>query len=208
MSSATLYRLSGFSLLMGSILAIGGGFLGIVSSDPTSTIAIAGALIAFIGGTLGLLGLPGMYVRQAQRAGVLGLIGTALLVGYTLILGTFGSALNALILPFIATHAPSLAQSSPAGLDLFFMLGGVLGVVGGICLGIATIRAAVLPRWAGVLIMFGVVLQFVGDFLQSPLANLGFLLVMIGFAWLGGALWSRRQDSELSPESSTSAAQV
>ena len=120
MSSATLYRLSGFSLLMGSILAIGGGFLGIVSSDPTSTIAIAGALIAFIGGTLGLLGLPGMYVRQAQRAGVLGLIGTALLVGYTLILGTFGSALNALILPFIATHAPSLAQSSPAGLDLFF----------------------------------------------------------------------------------------
>ena len=149
-----------------------------------------------------------MYAWQAQRAGALGLLGTALLVGYTLILGTFGNALDALILPFIATHAPSLAHSSPAGLDLFFMLGGVLGVVGGICLGIATIRAAVLPRWAGVLIMIGVVLQFVGDFLQSPLANLGFLLVMIGFAWLGGALWLRRQSTELSAEYSTSATRV
>ena len=34
MSSATLYRLSGLSLLVGSILAIGGGPLGLLSRDP------------------------------------------------------------------------------------------------------------------------------------------------------------------------------
>ncbi len=39
MSSTTLYRLSGFSLLIGSVLAIVGGILGIFSSDPASTSA-------------------------------------------------------------------------------------------------------------------------------------------------------------------------
>ncbi len=194
MSSTTLYRLSGISLLIGSVLAIVGGILGIFSSNPASTIAIAGSLIQFVGATLGILGLPGMYARQAQRAGILGLIGTALMVCYILILGTFGSALNAVLLPFIATHAPAIAQSEPPGLALFFTIGGLLGAVGGISLGIATIRASILPRWAGVLLM-GSVIQVAGDFFQSPIANLGFVLVMIGFAWLGIALLSsKRQD--------------
>src|SRR5260370_15205937 len=178
MSSTTLYRLSGISLLIGSVLAIVGGILGIFSSNPASTIAIAGSLIQFVGATLGILGLPGMYARQAQRAGILGLIGTALMVCYILILGTFGSALNAVLLPFIATHAPAIAQSEPPGLALFFTIGGLLGSVRGISLGIATIRASILPRWAGVLLM-GSVIHVAGDFFQSPIANLVFVLLMI-----------------------------
>jgi hypothetical protein len=209
MSSTTLYRLSGISLLIGSVLGVIGAILEVFSSDPAGTITIAGAMVSFVGATLGILGLPGMYAKQAQRAGVLGLIGTALMIVYILILGTFGSALNALILPFITTHAPALAKSSPPGLDLFFMVGGLLGVVGGILLGIATMRAAVLPRWAGLLLSVGVVLQFAGDFLQSPIANFGFLLVMIGFAWLGlGMLSSKRQDTSASSELPTGAVRV
>lgn len=194
MSSSSLYRLSGISLLVGSILAIGGGILGLFTSDPASTITISASLIQFVGATLGILGLPGMYARQAQRAGVLGLIGTTLMVCYILILGTFGSALNVVVLPFIATHAPALAQSEPPGLGLFLTIGGLLGAAGGILLGLATMRASILPRWAGILLM-GSVIQCVGDFFQSPIANLGFLLVMIGFAWLGGALWSKPQEA-------------
>jgi hypothetical protein len=208
MSSTTLYRLSGISLLIGSVLAIVGGILGIFSSDPASTMAIAGSLIQFVGATLGLLGLPGMYAKQAQRAGVLGLIGTALMFCYILILGTFGSALNAIVLPFIATHAPAIVQSTPAGLDLFFTIGGVLGAAGGISLGLATIRASVLPRWAGVLLM-GSVIQLIGDFFQSPIAHLGFVLVMIGFAWLGAALVSsKRQDTPIPSDLPAGAARV
>jgi hypothetical protein len=198
MSSTTLYRLSGISLLIGSVLAIIGGVLGIFSGNPASTIAIAGSLIQFVGATLGILGLPGMYARQAQRAGILGLIGTTLMIFYILILGTFGSALNAVVLPFIATHAPAIAQSEPPGLNLFFTIGGLLGAVGGISLGIATIRASVLPRFAGVLLM-GSVLQVAGDFFQSPIANLGFVLVMIGFAWLGIALLSSKRQNTAAP---------
>ncbi|GHO66839.1 hypothetical protein KSC_057310 [Ktedonobacter sp. SOSP1-52] len=183
MSSTSLQRLSGIGLLIGSVLAIAGGILGIFSSNPASSIAIVGSLTQFIGATLVILGLPGMYARQAQRAGILGLVGTALMICYILILGTFGSALNAVLLPFIATHAPALAQSEPPGLGIFFMVGGLLGALGGISLGLATIRASILPRWTGVLLM-GSVIQVVGDFFQSPIANLGFMLVMIGFAWL------------------------
>lgn len=208
MSSTSLQRLSGIGLLIGSVLAIAGGILGIFSSNPASSIAIVGSLIQFIGATVVILCLPGMYARQAQRAGILGLVGTALMTCYILILGTFGSALNAVLLPFIATHAPALAQSEPPGLGIFFMVGGLLGALGGISLGLATIRASILPRWAGVLLM-GSVMQVVGDFFQSPIANLGFMLVMIGFAWLGVALLSsERHDARVQSEFSASAPRV
>jgi hypothetical protein len=209
MSSRMLYRLSGISLLVGSVLAVIGAILGLLNGDPTSTMTVAGAVVGFVGGALILLGLPGMYARQAQRAGILGLIGTTLMIVYILVLGTFGNALNALVLPFIATHAPSLLKSDLPAVDLFFMLGGLLGVVGGILLGIAIMRAAVLPRWAGLLLMVGVVLQFAGDFLQSPIANLGFLFVMIAFAWLGlGVLRLKQQEATAQSELPASAARV
>jgi hypothetical protein len=169
---------------------------------------MSASLIQFVGATLGLLGLPGMYARQAQRAGVLGLIGTTLMICYILILGTFGSALNAVVLPFIATHAPALAQSEPPALGLFFTIGGLLGAGGGIALGLAIIRASVLPRWAAILLM-GSVIQCVGDLFQSPIANLGFVLVMIGFAWLGAALVSsKQQETTSTSELSTGAVRI
>jgi hypothetical protein len=209
MSSTTLYRLSGFSLLVGSVLAVIGTILGLLSSDPASTITVAGAMVSLVGGTLLVLGLPGMYAIQAQRAGILGLIGTTLMLIYVLILGTFGNTFNALVLPYIATHAPALMNNPPGGLELFFMVGGLLGAVGGILLGIAIMRAAILPRWAGLLLMVGVVLQFAGDFLQSPIANLGFLFVMIAFAWLGlGVLWLKQQEATAQSELPASAARV
>lgn len=199
MSSVTLYRLSGISLLLGSILGVIGALLGILSSDPASGMTVTASVVGFVGAGLGILGLPGLYARQARRAGILGLVGTTSMVFYVLILGSFGNALNAVLLPFIATQAPTLAKSSPAALDLFFTIGGLLGVVGGISLGLATLRASILPRLAGVLLM-GSVIQFVGDFFQSPIANLGFLLVMIGFAWLGGAMWSKPHEAVAQPE--------
>jgi hypothetical protein len=209
MSSTTLYRLSGICLLVGSVLAVIGAIIGLLSGDPASTMTVAGATISLVGGTLGVLGLPGMYAIQAQRAAILGLIGVTLMLIYIFILGMFSSALDAIVLPFIATHAPALVQSDPPALGIFFMVGGLLGAMGGILLGIAIMRAAVLPRWAGLLLMIGVVLQFVGDFLQSPIANLGFLFVMIAFAWLGlGMLRLKQQNATAQTELPASAARV
>jgi hypothetical protein len=186
MSSTTLLRLSGVSLLVGAILAIVSTLVGMFgSSDPTSPVAITAAVIQLIGGIFAVLGLPGIYARQAQRAGVTGLIGLCLIVTCVLMLGVVGSAINALLLPFLATHAPALINQEPPGLGLFFTVGGLLEVVGGILLGIATMRAAVLPRWAGLLLIVGSLVQFIGDFFNLPIANPGFLLFVLGLAWLG-----------------------
>jgi len=180
-----LYRLSGISLLIGAVLAIVSTVAGLFgSSDPASNFAITIAFVQVVSGTLGVLGLPGVYARQSQRAGVIGLIGIALIIVAVLMLGIVGNALNVLILPFIATHAPALARQEPPALGLFFIVGGLLEVIGGICFGIATMRAAVLPRWAGLLLIVGVLVQFTGDFFNLPIANPGFLVFMLGMAWL------------------------
>lgn len=200
MSSTTLYRLSAISLLIGVVLSIVSTVAGLFgSSDPASNFAITIAFVQFAGGTLGVLGLPGVYARQSQRAGVLGLIGIALIIVAVLMLGIVGTALNVLILPFIATHAPALARQEPPALGLFFIVGGLIEVIGGICFGIATMRAAVLPRWAGLLLIVGVLVQFIGDFFNLPIANPGFLVFMLGLAWLALGVLRSQQSAASTP---------
>ena len=194
MSSTRLYRLSGISLLIGCVLIVLVTIPGVfINSDPASAYSVYSSLGRVIGGILLLLGLPGVYVRQSQRAGVLGLIGFVLTLIYILMLGTFGDTFNALVLPFIATHAPSLMKNEPPALSLFYLIGGLVGVVGGVLLGIATIRASVLSRWAGVLLIVGSVVQFFGDVFNLPIANPGFLLFMIGLALLGLGVVTAKQ---------------
>ena len=93
-----VYRLSGISLLLGSLLvALGVIPIFFIGDSPTSTMAAPAALLRVLGGMSTVLGLPGMYVRQAERAGFLGLIGFLLTVLYILILGVAGDTINALV---------------------------------------------------------------------------------------------------------------
>jgi hypothetical protein len=58
--------------------------------------------------------------------------------------------------------------------------------VGGLLLGIATMRAGVFPRWAGLLLIVGLVslgAAFVNIFLSSAL-----VFGMFGLGWIGYAL--------------------
>ncbi|GHO82076.1 hypothetical protein [Dictyobacter formicarum] len=73
MSSTTLYRLSGLSLLIGSVLVILGivpGFF-IGDQNPASTISVVTAIIRLVGAMLAALGLPGVYAASHKKAGVL-----------------------------------------------------------------------------------------------------------------------------------------
>jgi hypothetical protein len=209
MSSATLYRLSGISLLIGSLLAalavIPVFFIG---DDSTSTIAATAALFRVLGEMLIVVGLPGMYSRQAQRVGLLGLIGFLLTLFYILILGVAGDTINAFVVPFIASAAPSLLKGSlPSGLGNFYFVGSLFGLVGGILLGIATLRAVVLPRWAGLSLIVGAVLSFIGNFLPPAVSTIGVVLFLLGLAWLGFGVWTYRQPS-VQPELPTNAVRV
>ena len=206
MSSTTLYRLSGMSLFIGSLLTTLGVIpIFFIGDAPGSTLAASIALLRVFGGMLIVLGLPGMYARQAQRAGLLGLIGLLLTFFYILILGVAGDTINAFVMPFLASQAPALLKGSlPSGLEAFFIAGQLLALVGGILLGIATLRAAIFSRGASLLLIVGAVLSFIGNFLLPIIATIGVVLFLFGLIWLGLGVWSYRQPVT-QPELSTNA---
>src|SRR5436189_5445906 len=87
MSSTTSYRLSGIALLMGSALSAIGYILSVFASGNDlqsliSPLSLIFSLMTLLGSMLVLLGLPGMYTRQARRAGILGLLGFLLVFQY------------------------------------------------------------------------------------------------------------------------------
>jgi len=187
MSSTTLYRLSGISLIIGGLFAaLAAVPVFFTSEDPASPIAATAALLRIIGDMLIIVGLPGVYSRQAQRTGLLGLIGFLFILVYILIQGVVGDTIEAFILPFLASAAPSLVKGSPPqGLVIFFLVGGLLGLVGSVSLGITMLRATVLMRWVGLPLIVGIVLSLGAPFLPPVVGTTGTVLFLIGLAWLG-----------------------
>ena len=168
MSSKTLYRLSGFALLLGSLLVVlftimqfavfPGGTPDRSPDRYTSPLWQPILLLMVLGLLLIEAGLPGMYARQAERAGWLGLVGFAL-TGFAMLLFGAVSALYALVIPLLDTHTQLLLTgysdfSANGGrippLVVFFFGAFVVLSAGAFLLGLATIRAGVLPRAAGV----------------------------------------------------------
>ena len=84
MTSATLLRLSGLSLLLSGLLAVALtivelGNPQVVHPQAHDPLTVPVYLVASAAVLLELLGLPGLYARQAARAGLAGLVGTVLL---------------------------------------------------------------------------------------------------------------------------------
>ncbi len=156
----------------------------------------------------GLLGLAGLYVRQAVKAGWLGLVGYLLFSLWLVLIMGF-SFVEAFILPRVATAAPSFVQAwmgmftGPKGsfdlgvLPTVWTLTGPVYILGGLLFGIATWRAGILPRWAGALFAVGTVLAPIAS--QLPNAAQPKVAVPVGVAlvWLGYALWSERRTQDL-----------
>jgi hypothetical protein len=73
------------------------------------------------------------------------------------------------------------------------LLGGLAFLIGLILFGVATMRAGVLPRWAGPLLILGDVVFAVGTFAGSAalvVEVVGALITCAAFVWLGLALLS------------------
>ena len=180
--------------------------LDILSSVTTSTWAIVQSL-KFTMALLGLLGLAGIYARQVEKAGWLGLVGYLLFSLFY----AFTAALvfaEAFILPLLATQAPKFVEGflgiitgAPSEVSLgvlpaVYALTGLVGyLLGGLLFGIATFRAGVLPRWAGGLLAFGVLLPILtSSLLPHPLDRILAVPMGLALAWLGYALWSERRE--------------
>jgi hypothetical protein len=194
MSSSNLVRWSGLAALIGGVLFV---VLNIAESllfanqsdaEAAATIAWIIVQVAYIGAiALIALGLVGLYVRQAEYAGRLGLV--AFLVVFSgAIMGAGSSWSEAFLGAWLADAAPELLEADPSGAvvaGLLLTFG--LFALGGLLFGLVSLRAGVLPRGAAVLLMIGAVLYPVLGSLEAPFAGVVFGAAV---AWLGYALWS------------------
>lgn len=207
MSSTTLFRLSGLALILGALVfavavSLTGDATGISQySDPLFLPARLGGII---GGLLLLIGLPGLYLRQADKTGKLGLV--------SFVMTFLGIAAHWPLLPILSFASAPLAarpetQSLIAGEGMvevgplftgYFVLSTLILYLGIILLGIATLRARVFPRGAGVLLIVSppITLIILPIGLGSIAAVLTSAVFVLGFAWCGYALWTGKERQE------------
>ncbi|HEX4654335.1 MAG TPA: hypothetical protein VH274_01195, partial [Mycobacteriales bacterium] len=104
---ADLMRLAGLSALVAGLCYVVVGLVhpANVAASVTTTRWQAVHAIAFAMSFFGLLGLAGLYARQAVKAGWLGLIGFTLLSLWMVFIMGF-SFVEAFVLPHLATSAP------------------------------------------------------------------------------------------------------
>ncbi|GHO84763.1 hypothetical protein [Dictyobacter formicarum] len=197
MSSTTSYRLSGVALLVGSLLSIAyylsEAFVpGNDLASLTSPLVFIGSIIGFIGAVLTLLGLPGIYLRQRQQAGIIGLLGFLFLWYVTLFQGVIIPFTNITFIPLLTSHlvGPAVVLTPPSTWIPFNILSMVSEVLGILLLAIATLRARVFPRWTAWLLIATLVIGIVSfvPFIPQALSNLVAIIASIAIAGFGYAL--------------------
>jgi hypothetical protein len=203
---SSLMRWAGLSALLAGLCYL---FVGIfhpanVPASVTTTRWEIVHILACAMSFFGLLGLAGLYARQATRAGWLGLAGYVLLSLWFVVVMGF-SFVEAFILPHVATASPGLVQAwmgmfnGPAGtfnlgaLPTIWTLSAPVYILGGVLFGIATFRARVLPRWAGALLAASTLLAPAAAALPNASQPKIAIPAGLALAWLGYALWSERR---------------
>ena len=191
------------AILGGALLLIADGWslvreiFGLVpesfSEEAVTNTWTAMSVLFMCGGVLILLGLVGIYSRQAEEAGILGLIGfLAAFVTMTLVVGAFWTF--TFVAPSVAMEAPAFLDGEPAGpLGVGFILTFFSFPAGLALFGIATFRARVFPRMAAAALTLGALVAF------APFAGVTILLDA-AVIWIGYSLYSERAAEAASPE--------
>ena len=156
---------------------------------------------------LSMLGIAGLYARQVEKSGPLGLAGYVVFSLFWALSMAFHFA-ETFISPVLVTESPKFVEgflgiitSTPSEISLgvlpsVYTLAGIAYLLGGLLFGIATFRAAILPRWAGGLLAIGTILPILGSSLVShPFDRIFAVPVGLALAWLGYALFSERREN-------------
>jgi len=201
-----LIRLAGLSAVLAGICYVGVGLLhpaNLPASVTTTRWATAHLLMCAVC-FFGLLGMAGLYVRQAVRSGWLGLAGFVMLSLWLVIVMGF-SFVEAFLLPQAGTVTPAFIEGwmgmfngTPSTVNLGIMptlwtLTAPLYMLGGLSFGIATFRARILPRGAAVLLAAGTAAAPVAALLSLETMPKVAIPVGLALAWLGYALLTERR---------------
>jgi hypothetical protein len=205
MSITKLIRWNGLASILAGVLYALGAILHPVGEDLASVNSpswVTSHLVYWVSATLMLYSLVGLYARQADKAGWLGLVGFLLALIGTAFVGTI-FFISSTILPLVAAGSPAIfdqVMTPPAFAVPVLVVGFILGYI---LFGVATMRAGVFPRWSGPLLVLGVSLFMISEMplfdltLSHLIATFGDVIFGIGLAWMGYALWSEKREPDL-----------
>ena len=205
-TNANLIRLAGLSALLGGLCYVFVGIFHPANSPASVTTTTWGTVHVVVSAMsfFGVLGLVGIYARQAVKVGWIGLVGFILLSAWFVLIMGF-SFVEAFILPQIATATPAFVDGwmkmfnggtssiSMGALPTLWTLSAPLYMLGGLLFGIATFRARILPRGAAVLLAVGTVLAPVASKLSLSAMPKIAIPTGLALAWLGYALMTERR---------------
>ena len=195
MSSSQLIRWSGLAAITAGVSLVIAELLSLLlfgydfSNTATTDTYTFYSVWIMIAGLLLPLGLVGLYARQLETSGLLGLVGFVVaFIGTVLVAGFFWT--SAFIAPLLAVEAPELlmVRALPGFFRSFIVFG-----FGWLLFGIATLRAGIYPRAAAVLLMVGAVLVVI----PWPLTS---IVLDAAVGWMGYVLFKGRGASAENPE--------
>jgi len=206
-TASNLIRWAGLAAIAGGIL-----FIAIQAIHPRDVLSSVTtprwAIVHYMGVGMclfSMLGVTGIYTRQAEKAGWLGLVGYLLFSLFWALTMAF-QFMEAFLSPVLATAAPGFVEAflgmvtgAPSEVNLgalptVYALTGFVGyVLGGLLFGIATLRAGVLPRWAGGLLAFAGASVIGASLLPHPLDRVLAVPMGLALVWMGYALLSERR---------------
>ncbi len=198
MSSSDLVRWGGLAAILAGVLLVVADLLNLAigfGDEPFSEGATTGiyalqSVVNLLAAVLLLIGLVGLYARQSEAAGLLGLAGFLVaFLGTALITGFLWAAL--FIVPALAVEVPAFLDEAGGPPPGFFLTLITFGV-GWLLFGIATLLARVYPRIPTILLMIGAAIAVL------PLPFTG-IVFAIAVAWLGFALFTGREASTEQP---------
>lgn len=187
-------RLNGQFLLAGAIGTILSSLLIFLIPGPyglTGPGSIPTNVVAFLSGLLLLAGLPALYRAQAKQIGRVGLIGVVLLwIAIVATLVLYSVEILGVAMPGSIPHPGG--EGPPPLAIIPAIVGRVLILIGGVIVGITTIRAHVFPAAAGwILIVSPMLLLLTVPLSGLPgviLTNICLALFFAGLAWAGASL--------------------
>ena len=154
---------------------------------PLNPLFAPGQVFHILGAILAVFGYVGLYLKQKDSAGILGAIGFVVAsIGMMFFLAD--AMIGIIMFPTLAEHAPELIDATGplfTGRVLgFYIMFAATNMVGIVLLGIATLRANVMPRVGTILFLVGGIL-----FNLPPMPALHLVLVAGGVIWGIGAAW-------------------
>jgi hypothetical protein len=211
-TNENLLRLAGLSALLAGVCYVLVGIFhpaNVPASVSTTRWQVV-HIIACAMSIFGVLGMAGLYAKQAVRTGWLGLLGYVLLSAWFVLIMGF-SFVEAFVLPHLASAVPGLVQAwmgmfnGPSGafdlgaLPTIWTLTAPVYILGGLTFGIATFRAGIFPRWAGALLAVSTALAPVAALLPNASQPKTAIPMGIALVWLGFSLWSQPRTEPVAP---------